>query len=384
VSIQGGRSRSGYGLGHSSDARHQQVGDEAVGRVAGIWQGLVGAELSASRRQRFRAHPDLAALCCYDGDQLLAAGAELYRRTGQLLLADWVRECAWAGGGTVSLDWAELAAGDPDATIAGRDLLAAAVASVLAERDRVVMVQRLGLDGDAAMTLQAIGESLGRTRERARQLQEKALDDMCSPHVPPRAGRYAGQVIAAVLGQAADADAGTEPAVSLLTLAEAILPGVAPGLAVRVLARLAGHNHNTSRHLAAEATTILAAGRAELAREARDARSAERTAERLARMLPYAEWPGGRSPAPPRSVITPQREPQDNDGAGRWLSPKLAREVSYDSRSELSLIRVLDRAPQIIWFCEQPVAIGYSFAGRHRTYLPRHAGGHRRRLLRTH
>jgi len=38
--------------------------------------------------------------------------------------------------------------------------------------------------------------------------------------------------------------------------------------------------------------------------------------------------------------------------------------------TELSLIRALDVAPQVEWFCEQPAAIGYIFAGRHRTYYP--------------
>ncbi len=43
------------------------------------------------------------------------------------------------------------------------------------------------------------------------------------------------------------------------------------------------------------------------------------------------------------------------------------RKVVFESRDELSLIRALDMAPQVEWFCEQPAAIGYTFAGRHRT-----------------
>lgn len=44
--------------------------------------------------------------------------------------------------------------------------------------------------------------------------------------------------------------------------------------------------------------------------------------------------------------------------------------MAFESRDELSLIRALDMAPQVPWFCEQPAAIGYIFAGRHRTYYP--------------
>ena len=44
--------------------------------------------------------------------------------------------------------------------------------------------------------------------------------------------------------------------------------------------------------------------------------------------------------------------------------------MAFESRDELSLIRALDMAPQVTWFCEQPTAIGYTFAGRHHTYYP--------------
>jgi hypothetical protein len=366
VSVQDSKRGAEHGLEPSADAGHPEV--RAADLVLEIWQELVGAVLSPAAAWRFSAHPDLATLCRYGEGRLRAAGADLYHRTGRLLLAEWVRECAWGGGGSISVDWARLAVGDPDAALMSRDLLAAAVASVPWERDRVVLAQRLGLDGDAGMTLQAIGESLGLTRERVRQLQNRAVDQMCRRHMPPWASNYVGEVIATVLSQAEDA--GAELAVGLLTLAEAACPEIPAGLAARVLARLAGHSGNTSEHLAAEVMTLVAVRRTELARETQRARSAERAAERLGRMLPHAEWPGGRAPAPPCSAIRPQREAGNGDGAGTWESAKLAREVSYDSVAELSLIRALDRAPQILWFCEQPVAIGYTFAGRHRTYYP--------------
>ena len=151
----------------------------------------------------------------------------------------------------------------------------------------------------------------------------------------------------------------------LLRLADAACPGVPAGFAVEVLARLAGHSKHASRHLAAEAKTLLTVRQAQLARETRSARAAER----ISRLLSHAEWPGGRSLAPPREAISPQRE-TEGYGAGTWPSKKLNREVSYDSLAELSAIRLLDRAPQVLWFCEQPTAIGYSYAGRHRTYYP--------------
>ena len=66
--------------------------------------------------------------------------------------------------------------------------------------------------------------------------------------------------------------------------------------------------------------------------------------------LADTEWPGGRKPAPPQSLIIPQR---GRDDAETWESVKLGRKVTFESRAELSLIRALDVAPQVTWFCEQ-------------------------------
>ena len=55
---------------------------------------------------------------------------------------------------------------------------AAIIESMLAEltqREREVLVMRFGLDEDEEMTLENIGQRFGLTRERVRQIQEKAL-----------------------------------------------------------------------------------------------------------------------------------------------------------------------------------------------------------------
>jgi hypothetical protein len=335
--------------------------------VLATWQGLVGWTLSPPRAEEFLARPEISTLGRHQAGRLRTAGAELHRRSGQLLLAQWARECAWDGGGTVTLDWARLAVSDADAVTVARDLVAVAVAGLPRERDRTVLAQRLGLDGDAALPLRDIGAGLHLSGERVRQVQDRAVGQLCRRHTPPSPGNYAGQVIAGVISEAADD--GAEPAAALLTLAVAVCPGMPTGFAVQLLARLAGHNQHASRHLTAEVMTLLAVRRAQLARVPRQARSAELAAERVGRMLQHAEWPGGRDPAPPRSAVRPQRA-TGGDEAGTWQSAKLGRAVAYESVAELALVRMIDQAPQVLWFCEQPAAIGYAFGGRHRTYYP--------------
>lgn len=57
-----------------------------------------------------------------------------------------------------------------------REQLAAALGQ-LSEREREVLTLRFGLDGEAR-TLAEVGEAIGTTRERARQVQENALDTL--------------------------------------------------------------------------------------------------------------------------------------------------------------------------------------------------------------
>ncbi|MBI5284044.1 MAG: hypothetical protein HY874_03035 [Chloroflexi bacterium] len=56
----------------------------------------------------------------------------------------------------------------------------------LAERDRFVLVRRYGLDDGRARTLQVIGDALGLTRERIRQLQKRALGRLTRRQRNPR------------------------------------------------------------------------------------------------------------------------------------------------------------------------------------------------------
>jgi RNA polymerase primary sigma factor len=80
-----------------------------------------------------------------------------------------------------TLSWADVLV-DPDARrpidsmVDAEDAaLIAAASRELPAQWRVVIVRRFGLDGGPAMTLAAVGETLGLSRERVRQIEAKAM-----------------------------------------------------------------------------------------------------------------------------------------------------------------------------------------------------------------
>jgi RNA polymerase primary sigma factor len=56
------------------------------------------------------------------------------------------------------------------------------------DRQAMILRMRYGFDGSAPLTLRAIGEKLGITRERVRQIQNEALDSLYLALLPGRGG----------------------------------------------------------------------------------------------------------------------------------------------------------------------------------------------------
>jgi RNA polymerase sigma factor (sigma-70 family) len=87
-----------------------------------------------------------------------------------------------AGGAEGSLRWEDVLVdrGAPralDAIVGAEDAaLIAAAARELPPQWRAIIERRFGLDGEPAMTLAAVGDALGLSRERVRQIETKAMD----------------------------------------------------------------------------------------------------------------------------------------------------------------------------------------------------------------
>ncbi|MDT0268788.1 sigma factor-like helix-turn-helix DNA-binding protein [Streptomyces sp. DSM 44915] len=397
----------------------------ALDEVLAEWTDRTGQRLAPTRAEEFLRRPVTAALAGEAAPTRRAAADRLWRRDRRLLLDDWLLECRHPGLGGRAPDRAAIQAGDPDAVLALRELLAAAL-SALPPRQRTVLAGRFGLDDGVPRSLAAVGGELGLTGERARQLQQRTVAGLATSDEPaarrlaellraglglsaaPRGGDRAagaapagpgdrpaaGQEPAGSGGQTAsrerpdgfgermagpgDRPAGAgerltgeaAPAARLLVLAEALLPGVNSGQAVAQLARLAGASDAGARQLERAVAELVERRRAVARRRRRDAARAERARLRWGRLAAGIDWPGGpaRGPAPDAEPAEPPVEPGDR--SGRWLSHKLGREVRYSSQRVLDVVELLDAAPQVADFTEEPPVVTCAFDGVAHRYRP--------------
>lgn len=62
-----------------------------------------------------------------------------------------------------------------------RSILVREMLNILIERERAVLIGIYGLDGDEEKTLEQVEQEFGVTRERVRQIEEKALRKLRHP-----------------------------------------------------------------------------------------------------------------------------------------------------------------------------------------------------------
>ncbi|GAA0966283.1 TnsA endonuclease N-terminal domain-containing protein [Actinocorallia libanotica] len=336
--------------------------------VLAAWQEVTGTTLNEQHRVEFLSRPATSVLADQPLNVLQEAGQRLWQRRGRLDLLTWVLEADWPGLPDVTVRAADLVTSSSEAGLELRELVAAALSGLRLARDRRVLAARLGLDErESWRTLQEIGEELGVSRERIRTLQDRALETLGTKRsvAVPRAGDYCRQMLDDLLTEIDSKHRGRRVEL-LLDAAESAFPQVPPGLAVSALVRLAGRGKNAGKQAKSEVSDLIKTRKQEQKRVDREKAALQRADGRVVAILGHVEWSGYRVSAETIEGFVPQRTATE----GRWYSGKLAREVSYDSGLELSVMQLLDRCSQVVQYCEQPLTVEYEIDGKTYPYYP--------------
>lgn len=239
--------------------------------------------------------------------------------------------------------------------------LADSVAEVLGGLDARhgdVLRRRLGQSPEGAETLQEIAETYNLSRERIRQVEKQALRAVRAG-VKKRAWSGMDGVDRLIRRRLQTAFRSRYTAQRGWYLRSTF-----PEANGRVLGRLL---ETWGPATSDQVVRWIDAGERRREAEDRDRRRLVRIEDRWSRFLDGAIWPapaseGGWFPASPCRVVRSE--------GGVRSSPKLARDVEYESSTEEHFIRLFEQSRFVAHYCEQPLRIEYPWFDRPRVYVP--------------
>ncbi|MCH9668531.1 MAG: TnsA endonuclease N-terminal domain-containing protein [Proteobacteria bacterium] len=246
-------------------------------------------------------------------------------------------------------------------------LVAYAVGELTDERLRFVMFCLLGL-AHGSTTLQSIGDQLGVSRERVRQLEAQALTLI--------GGRWRHTVLGAAINQFADTDD---------SLAERLIDAVdgefrcQPVWLVKALCQMAGYSVERAANIGELASQHLIRRRERRREQFRQEARAERLQGKadaiVDRWMRDAVWPASDTPCTLNSPCERRRMPTGGSRRPRiedrsFYSDKLGRAVYFESRIEEAVLTIVERSTRAVAYQEQPCEIPYLGADGRRTYFP--------------
>jgi len=241
------------------------------------------------------------------------------------------------------------------------EYLALAAPDVLSQRECLILDLRFGISDGEPRTLQEVGNHIGVSRERIRQIVERSVRRL--------------RRRAASEGRRGRADA---PCAQLLRYLEGTIQPGTPGDIERMREFVQDDAYQTQMLIAgllppvqdflAEVRSRQRQYQAALRADAKT----RRAAEKCRTLLGNIAWPRSVRHLALMPYLRRQRDvsPESEGHAGSFYSEKMGRDVQFESTLELQFLLQLESCPDIVAYQEQPLVLQYEHEGRSRQYYP--------------
>lgn len=257
-----------------------------------------------------------------------------------------------------------------EGTFAGR--LASAV-STLSERDSQVLRLHYGLEDRRMWTLEEIGGQLGISKERVRQLVNKALQRLRQRGRQELGGGSTDKPSAALIQLSTElvGDAGDSDAV--LRVARFLhkeLGWMDPTVGGFLLVYLAGAARKEAKVHASKVHDKYQTIAKEIRAQQRLLSPTSPIGRLRALLNTSVLWPPAPHAHAAREDFRLQRDLSRSAGFRLHTSDKLNRKVQCQAGEEPAFYALLDRLDTVAWYQEQPLRIPYRLDGTPRSYYP--------------
>ena len=244
-----------------------------------------------------------------------------------------------------------------------------AQSEALTPRESAIVDLRFGFMGGSPHTLEAIGQEFGVTRERIRQILNKALRKIVAKGKRELKGGKLNAPCAALLtyveGAIRPSDEGA--VCRIVDFVEADLSYLPKNSSLLLIAYLAFQNRK-----------IAAAKISEVPKLVRDRKIAQgryyKNQAKLQDLLANVIWPNKIVMMTSESIEGLERArhvSSDSEGnAGSFHSGKMARLIEYESEIELRFYQWLEELDEVKFYQEQPFKVPYEYEGRRFLYYP--------------
>jgi hypothetical protein len=245
--------------------------------------------------------------------------------------------------------------------------------STLPERDSQVLRLHYGLDDRRWWTLEEIGGQLGISKERVRQLVNKALQRLRQRGQRELRNGSTDKPSAALVQLSADIVGDAEDPAAILHVARFVhneLGWMHPTVGGFLLVYLAGA---TRKEAKAHASKVHGAYQT-IAKEIRPQQTLLSPTSSIGRFRALLNtsvlWPPTPHAHAAREDFRRQRDLSRSSGFRLHTSDKLGRKVQCQAGEEPAFYALLDRLDTVAWYQEQPLRIPYRLDGAPRNYYP--------------